>query len=69
MSNSPAELQDPPTEADDRARSAPQGAGSLTCPTCQGVVVGVDAGAYTVLRGQLILSNGYCKGDRCGTAG
>jgi hypothetical protein len=52
----------------DRVKSSPLGAESLICPTCQGVIVGVDAGAYTILRGQLIVSNGYCQGNGCGAA-
>ncbi|GAA4952416.1 hypothetical protein [Nonomuraea thailandensis] len=50
---------------ENRIKSLPPGAESLLCPTCRGVIVGVEAGAFTVLRGQLIVSHGYCQGTGC----
>ena len=36
----------------------------ITCPTCQGVLVAMDPRAYTLARGRLIVTNGFCRG-RC----
>ncbi|MGW0484016.1 hypothetical protein [Nonomuraea sp. NPDC003214] len=64
MSDSPATSVVPDAPSSVTRADAP--AQALVCSTCQGVIVGVEAGAFTVQRGQLILSNGYCQGDRCG---
>lgn len=63
-----AHSEDTPTGAgahapNDRPKRTPLGAESLLCSTCHGVIIEVNAGSYTVLRGQLILSNGYCPGN------
>lgn len=34
------------------------------CPTCQGVVTPSPPDSYSVARGRLIVSNGFCQG-RC----
>jgi hypothetical protein len=34
----------------------------LVCPRCHGVIVGVQAAAFTPARGRLIVTNGYCRG-------
>jgi hypothetical protein len=38
------------------------GTQSVLCPICQGVLPASGKGAYTPLRGRLIVTNGYCAG-------
>ncbi|MGN9847317.1 hypothetical protein ACTMTI_55530 [Nonomuraea sp. H19] len=51
---------------EDAARALVTADQPLVCPSCQGVIVGVQAAAYTPARGRLIVTNGYCQGDCSG---